>query len=148
VVALNIWVATRATPTKELKNTIDKKEEKNMFVCGYHFPASEGNNVSFDKVIEKVKEGIDATGKTVTLTSETREGAKLETLTVPEGTFAHTAFVDFYENTDVQAKDGYKMIYYTNKYQISEISKSVDGDATKDLCKKLDDMNLYRVKVA
>jgi hypothetical protein len=25
-----------------------------MFVCGYHFPASEGNNVSFDKVIEKV----------------------------------------------------------------------------------------------
>ena len=40
------------------------------------------------------------------------------------------------------------MIYYTNKYQISEISKSVDGEVTKDLCKKLDDMNLYRVKVA
>jgi hypothetical protein len=29
------------------------------------------------------------------------------------------------------------MIYYTNKYQISEISKAVDGDVTKDLCKKL-----------
>lgn len=40
------------------------------------------------------------------------------------------------------------MIYYTNKYQISEISKSVDGASTKDICKKLDDMNLYRVKVA
>jgi hypothetical protein len=48
-----------------------------MFVCGYHFPASEGNDVSFDKVIEKVNEGIDATGKTVTLTSETREGVKV-----------------------------------------------------------------------
>jgi hypothetical protein len=119
-----------------------------MFVCGYHFPASEGNDVSFDKVIEKVSEGIDATGKTVTLTSETREGVQLETLEVPAGTFAHTAFVDYFTNTEVAEKDGLKMIYYTNKYQISEISKSVDGDITKDLCKKLDDMNLYRVKVA
>ncbi len=117
-----------------------------MFVCGYHFPASEGNNVSFDKVIEKVEEGIDATGKTVTLTSETREGAQLETLEVPAGTFAHTAFVDYYTNVDVEGD--FKMVYYTNKYQISEISKSVDGAATKDLCRKLDDMNLYRVKVS
>ena len=119
-----------------------------MFVCGYHFPASEGNNVSFDKVIEKVEEGLDASGKTVTLTSETREGIKLEELTIPEGTFAHKAFVDFYDNADIDAKDGFKMVYYTNKYQISEISKTVDGEITKDLCKKLDDMNLYRVKVA
>jgi len=119
-----------------------------MFVCGYHFPASEGNNVSFEKVIEKVNEGVEAAGKTVTLTSETREGVKLEELTVPEGTFAHTAFVDYYTNTEVADKDSFKMVYYTNKYQISEISKTVDGDTTKDLCKKLDDMNLYRVKVA
>ena len=119
-----------------------------MFVCGYHFPASEGNDVSFEKVIEKVNEGIDATGKTVTLTSETREGVKLETVEVPAGTFLHTAFVDYFTNTEVKEKDGFKMIYYTNKYQISEISKSVDGDSTKDICKKLDDMNLYRVKVA
>ncbi|QFR48808.1 hypothetical protein FJR48_03360 [Sulfurimonas lithotrophica] len=117
-----------------------------MFICGYHFPASEGNDVAFDKVIEKVNEGIDASGKTVTLTSETREGVQLETIEVPAGTFAHTAFVDYYEGTEVDGE--FKMVYYTNKYQISEISKSVDGDATKDLCKKLDDMNLYRVKVA
>ena len=119
-----------------------------MFVCGYHFPASEGNNVSFEKVIEKVQEGIDASGKTVTLTSETREGAKLETISVPEGSFLHTALVDYYINTECKEIDGFKMVYYTNKYQISEISKSVDGDATKAVCKKLDDMNLYRVKVA
>ena len=119
-----------------------------MFVCGYHFPASEGNNVSFEKVIEKVQEGIDASGKTVTLTSETREGAKLETISVPEGSFLHTALVDYYTNTECKEIDGFKMVYYTNKYQISEISKSVDGDSTKDICKKLDDMNLYRVKVA
>ena len=119
-----------------------------MFVCGYHFPASEGNDVSFDKVIEKVEEGIDASGKTVTLTSETREGVVLESLEVPAGTFAHTAFVDYYTNTEIPSKDDSKMVYYTNKYQISEISKTVDGSATKDLCKKLDDMNLYRVTVA
>ena len=119
-----------------------------MFVCGYHFPASEGNDVSFDKVIEKVEEGLDAAGKSVTLTSETREGVLLETLEVSEGSFAHKALVDYYTNADVTDKDGFKMVYYTNKYQISEISKTVDGDSTKELCKKLDDMNLYRVKVA
>ena len=119
-----------------------------MFVCGYHFNASEGNDVSFDKVIEKVEDGLDAAGKSVTLTSETREGTLLEEMTVPEGTFAHKAFVDFYEGSDMPEIDGFKMVYYTNKYQISEISKSVDGDSTSELCKKLDDMNLYRVKVA
>jgi hypothetical protein len=119
-----------------------------MFVCGYHFPADMGNDVSFDKVIEKVEDGLDASGKSVTLTSETREGTLLETIEVAEGTFAHKAFVDFFNNSDMEAKDGFKMVYYTNKYQISEISKSVDGEATKELCKKLDDMNLYRVKVA
>ncbi len=119
-----------------------------MFVCGYHFPASEGNDVSFDKVIAKVEEGLDAAGKSVTMTSETREGKLLEELSVPEGSFLHKALVDYFVNSDVPVKDGFKMIYYTNKYQISEISKSVDGDSTKDLCKKLDDMNLYRIKVA
>ncbi|XPV68518.1 MAG: hypothetical protein ACNI25_14605 [Halarcobacter sp.] len=119
-----------------------------MFVCGYHFPADMGNDVSFDKVIEKVEEGIEAAGKTVTITSETREGVKLEEISIPEGSFLHTAFVDYYTNTECAEKDGFKMVYYTNKYQISEISKSVDGDATKAICKKLDDMNLYRVKVA
>lgn len=120
-----------------------------MFVCGYHFPASEGNDVSFDKVIEKVNEGVDAAGKVVTLTGETAKGEIIINLEVPAGTFAHTAFVDYYEKAEVVANaDDAKMIYYTNKYQISEISKSVDGAATKDLCKNLDDMNLYRVKVA
>ncbi|MEJ2414827.1 MAG: hypothetical protein P8Y22_06130 [Sulfurimonas sp.] len=119
-----------------------------MFVCGYHFPADMGNDVSFDKVIEKVEDGLDAAGKTVVLTSETREGVKLEEISVEEGTFAHKALVDYYENSDVADNDGFKMVYYTNKYQISEISKTVDGDATKELCKKLDDMNLYRIKVA
>jgi ABC-type Na+ efflux pump permease subunit len=119
-----------------------------MFVCGYHFPASEGKDVSFDKVIEKVEEGLDAAGKSVTLTSETREGVKLEEIVVEEGTFAHKALVDYFDSADVSEKDGFKMVYYTNKYQISEISKSVDGAATAELCKKLDDMNLYRLKVA
>ena len=118
-----------------------------MFICGYHFPADMGNDVSFDKVIEKVEDGTEAAGKTVTVTSEMKDGVAIESIVVPEGTFAHTAFVDYFENVAEMEGDS-KMIYYTNKYQISEISKSVDGDVTKDLCKKLDDMNLYRVKVA
>ncbi|HGZ70863.1 MAG TPA: hypothetical protein ENK87_04065 [Nitratifractor sp.] len=118
-----------------------------MFICGYHFPASEGNDVAFDKVIEKVEAGAgDVAGKTVKLTGETQKGEVLVETEVPEGTFAHKAFIDFYNNSDMEGET--KMIYYTNKYQISEISKSVDGAATAELCKHLDDMNLYRVTVA
>ena len=118
-----------------------------MFILGYFFPASEGNDIAFDKVVEKVDESVgDTAGKSVTLTSETREGTKLEEISVPEGTFIHKALVDYYNKSEIEGE--FKMVYYTNKYQISEISKSVDGDSTKELCKKLDDMNLYRVKVA
>lgn len=118
-----------------------------MFICGYHFPASEGNDVAFDKVIEKVEAGAgDTAGKTVSLTGETAKGEVLVNTEVPAGTFAHTAFVDYFNNADIEGET--KMVYFTNKYQISEISKSVDGEATKDLCKNLDDMNLYRVTVA
>ncbi len=118
-----------------------------MFICGYHFPGSEGNDVAFDKVIEKVEASVgDTKGKTVSLTGEDAKGVILENLTVPEGTFAHKAFVDYFTNAEIEGD--IKMVYFTNKYQISEISKSVDGEATKDLCRKLDDMNLYRVKVS
>lgn len=118
-----------------------------MFICGYHFPASEGNDVVFEKVVAKVTEGAgDVSGKTVSLTGETANGEVVVNLSIPSGTFAHAAFVDFYNKSEAQGD--FKMIYFTNKYQISEISKSVDGDVTKDICKHLDDMNLYRVKVA
>lgn len=118
-----------------------------MFICGYQFPGSEGNNIAFDKVIEKIETSVgDTTGKTVSLTGESAKGDIEVELTVPVGTFAHKAFVDYYNASDIEGD--IKMVYFTNKYQISEISKAVDGDATKDLCRQLDDMNLYRVKVA
>jgi molybdenum cofactor biosynthesis enzyme MoaA len=121
-----------------------------MFICGYHFPADMGNDVSFDKVIEKIDAAVgDTAGKIVTVTSETAKGEIIETLDIPAGTFAHKAFIDYFNSTEVLPNASEeKMIYFTNKYQISEVSKSVDGAVTKDLCKKLDDMNLYRVKVA
>ncbi|QOG11236.1 hypothetical protein [Arcobacter sp. FWKO B] len=121
-----------------------------MFVCGYHFPASMGNDVSFDKVVEKVTEGAgDLSGISgVVVTGETPKGEIVESFTVAPGTFMFTALVDYYKKSDVPEKDGFKMIYYTNKYQISEVSKTIDGDVTKPFCRKFDDMNLYRIKVA
>ena len=121
-----------------------------MFVCGYHFPASMGNDVSFDKVIEKVNEGAgDLSGvSAIEVTGETSKGDIVEKFTVSPGSFLFAALADYYNKSDVPEKDGYKMIYYTNKYQISEISKDVDGEEEKALCKNLDDMNLYRIKIA
>jgi hypothetical protein len=109
-----------------------------------------GNDVSFDKVIEKVTAGAgDLSGiKAVEVTGETSKGEVVEKFTVEPGSFMFTALVDYYKKADVPEKDGFKMIYYTNKYQISEISKTVDGDGTKSFCKKFYDMNLYRIKVA
>lgn len=119
-----------------------------MFICGYHFPATMGNKIENALVIEKVTEGAgDLSGVScVELAGETRDGVKLDTIKVEKGSFLFTALVDYYKKSDIQSE--YKMIFYTNKYQISEISKAVDGTATADICKKLDDMNLYRVKVA
>lgn len=119
-----------------------------MFICGYHFPASMGNKIENDDVVAKVTEGAGDVSSisSIELTSETREGIKLETIAVPKGTFLFTALVDYYKKSDIEGE--YKMIFYTNKYQISELSKAIDGEATADVCKKMDDMNLYRVKVA
>ncbi len=118
-----------------------------MFICGYHFPAEEGNDVAFDKVIEKIDAAVgDVSGKSVTLKVEDKDGRVLEEIAIDAGTFIHKALVDYYEKSEIE--DEYKMVFYTNKYQISEISKEVDGDKTKDVCKILDDMNLHRVKVA
>jgi hypothetical protein len=119
-----------------------------MFICGYHFPAEEGNNVAFEKVVEKVTEGAgDLSGvNSVTLTGETAKGQIVENITLEKGTFLFTAMVDYFKNAEIPGDE--KMVYYTNKYQMSEISKAVDGEKTKEICKKLDDMNLYRVKVA
>jgi len=121
-----------------------------MFICGYHFPATMGNDVSFDKVIEKVEEGAgDMSAITsIEVTGEGAKGEIVEKFTVESGTFLFTALVDYYKQADVPEKNGFKMVYFTNKYQISEISKSVDGEATKEVCKKFDDMNLYRIKIA
>lgn len=119
-----------------------------MFICGYHFPAEEGNDIPFDRVVEKVTAGAgDLSGvSSVTLTGETTKGEIVENITIEKGSFLFTAMVDYYKNSDIPGDE--KMVYYTNKYQMSEISKAVDGDKTKEICKKLDDMNLYRVKVA
>ncbi|MDR1975893.1 MAG: hypothetical protein LBQ18_02745 [Campylobacteraceae bacterium] len=120
-----------------------------MFICGYHFPASEGNKIGFDKVVEKVTAGAGdiSTYSKIEFVSETREGKEIERFSADDkGTFLFTAFVDYYTKSDIEGE--YKMVFYTNKYQISEVSKAVDGAKTAEICRKLDDMNLYRIKVS
>lgn len=119
-----------------------------MFICGYHFPAEEGNDVAFEKVAEKVYEGAGdlSSISSVTLTGETTKGDIVENITLEKGTFLFAAMVDYFKKSDIPGDT--KMVFYTNKYQMSEVSKKLDGDKTKEACKKLDDMNLYRVTVA
>ena len=119
-----------------------------MFICGYHFPASMGNKISHEQVVERVTAEVGDLSDVsyAILISENRDGVKQEDLKVEKGSFLFTALADYYNKSDIEGE--YKMIFYTNKYQMSEISKAVDGALTADVCKKLDDMLLYRVKVA
>ncbi len=119
-----------------------------MFICGYHFPASLGNKISHEQVVERVtaEAGDLSDVSYAVLISENRDGVKQEDLKVEKGSFLFTALADYYKKSDIEGE--YKMIYYTNKYQMSEVSKAVDGEKTAAVCKKLDDMLLYRVKVA
>ena len=54
-----------------------------MFICGYHFPASLGNKISHEQVVEKVTSEVGDISDLsyAILTSENRDGIKQEDLT-------------------------------------------------------------------
>ena len=116
-----------------------------MFILGFHFPADMGNNIPDEKVVAKLDEaGVDtASINEIKLTSESREGQKEELSYTNKDTFMFKALA-YYAKT---ASTDY--VIYTNRYQISELSKRLDSDdETMALCKKLDSMAQFRISVA
>lgn len=116
-----------------------------MFVCGFHFPAEEGNNVAFEKVVEKLDAEV---GSSVGSVKEFkfRYGKKFE----KEMSYSKTdtvlakALLNFFL-FDNESKEEKYMIY-TDRYQMSEISKELDSDAeSTELCKKFDSMDMFKL---
>lgn len=121
-----------------------------MFILGFHFPADMGNEIPTEKVVEK----IDSVGTDLSKVKEIKiyEGTAKSTHVelyktyTNTGTFFAKALTQFFE-TDNDEKQP-KYLIYTNKYQISQLSKELDKDPeTIELCRKFDGMEPLTVDV-
>jgi hypothetical protein len=116
-----------------------------MFILGFHFPADMGNNIPDEKVVEKLDNAdVDTSGiSEIKLISESREGQKEELSYTNKETFMFKALTHYAKTADTD------YVIYTNRYQISELSKRLDSDdETMALCKKLDSMAQFKISVA
>ena len=113
-----------------------------MFILGFHFPADMGNNVPDEKVVEKLNDsGVDFDSiNEIKMTSESH-GVKEELSYTNKGTFLFKALVHYAKTADTD------YMIYTNRYQMSELSKRLDSDdETMAICKKFDSMALFRIE--
>lgn len=115
-----------------------------MFILGFHFPADMGNNVPDEKVVAKLDEsGVDFDSvNEIKMVSEAH-GVKEELSYTNKDTFLFKALVHYAKTAETD------YMVYTNRYQISELSKRLDSDdESMALCKKFDSMALFRIEAA
>ena len=124
-----------------------------MFILGFHFPADMGNTIEDSAVLEKLDAQVAEVGiddiSAIELEIGLR-GKECETITYTnKDTFMFKALAAYLKDETYEAKDGEKYLVYTNRYQMSELSKKLDSDdETMALCKKFDSMEQFRVKAA
>lgn len=117
-----------------------------MFILGFHFPATEGNDVAFDKVIEKLDTAVDTSGVSkIVLTYGKKFENTVEFSDVDS--FVGKALIHYFNEDNAEKKEKY--FIYTNRYQISEIAKTLTPDAeTAKLCRLFDSMEQFKISVA
>ena len=120
-----------------------------MFILGFQFPASEGNKIPKEEVIKKLDASVDMSKvKEIKLYEGTNKNNKIELWKTysKTDTVLAKALVAFYEANKEDKETAYMV--YTNKYQMSEISKQVDSDEeTVAICRKFDGMDPMHVEV-
>ncbi|WP_024788177.1 MULTISPECIES: hypothetical protein [unclassified Lebetimonas] len=125
-----------------------------MFIIGLKFPADMGNNIPDEEVIKKLDAFIESIGgiddiNAIELEMGPRGGDVEKIVYCNKDTFLFKALAAYLKDDKYIEKDGEKYLIFTNRYQMSEISKRVDSDdETMDLCKKFDSMEHFRVKKA
>jgi hypothetical protein len=123
-------------------------EEKNMFVLGFHFPADMGNIIPDEKVIEKLDGAVDMSGiKEIKLKMGKDRKSLTDISYTKMDTLLAKALVHFFQKDNESKEEKY--LIYTDRYQMSELSKKLDSDdETMALCKKFDSMEMFTVDVA
>lgn len=99
---------------------------KQMFVLGFHFPASEGNKVSDEKVLAKLDDAVSSSMGNVASIKIYSGNDEYKTLT-NTSTILAKGLVQYFE-LENPTKDPKYMIF-TNKYQLSALVKNCDKDA-------------------
>ncbi|MBN2896852.1 MAG: hypothetical protein JXK05_13280 [Campylobacterales bacterium] len=119
-----------------------------MFILGFHFPASMGNTIPDQVVVEKLDEelakvgGIDGINE-IKMYMTSRENQKEELSYTKKDTFMFKALVHYAKTAETD------YMIYTNRYQIAELSKRLDGDdESMHMCKKFDSMSMFRIVAA
>lgn len=115
-----------------------------MFILGFHFPADMGNKVEDSKVIERLdSSGVDISGINEIKMVMEEHGIAKELSYTNKDTFMFKALAHYIKTAET------KYLIYTNRYQMSAISKRVDGDdETMALCKNFDSMAHFTVVAA
>lgn len=114
-----------------------------MFILGFHFPADMGNNVPDEKVVAKLDETVD-TAKYTEFKMVSESHGQIEELSYTnKDTFMFKALSHYVDTAETD------YMIYTNRYQISELSKRLDADdETMALCKKFDSMAHFKITAA
>ena len=115
-----------------------------MFILGYYFSEDMGNKIPNEDVLKKLEADVDMSKvKEIKIYEGTSKSNKIDLLT----TVLAKALVAFYEKEKMEGKDTAYLVY-TNKYQMSALSKVTDSDEeTSALCKKFDGMEPLHVEV-
>lgn len=115
-----------------------------MFILGFHFPADMGNKVEDSKVIERLNAaGVDISGINEIKMVMEEHGRQKELSYTNKDTFMFKALAHYIKTAET------KYLIYTNRYQMSAISKRVDSDdETMALCKEFDSMAHFTVVAA
>jgi len=115
-----------------------------MFILGFHFPADMGNTVPDEKVVEKLDAAdVDTSGiNEIKMTTE-YHGQTEELSYTNKDTFMFKALAHYVKSAETD------YLIYTNRYQISELSKRLDSDdETMALCQKFDSMAHFKILAA
>ncbi|MCH9814095.1 MAG: hypothetical protein K0U47_09160 [Epsilonproteobacteria bacterium] len=125
-----------------------------MFILGMHFTADMGNSIEDSAVIERLDAQIAETPiddiNAIELEMGLRKSDEVVKITYAnKDTFMFKALATYLKDETYVEKDGEKYLVYTNRYQMSELSKKLDSDdETMALCKQFDSMEQFRVKAA
>lgn len=97
-----------------------------MFVLGFHFPASEGNKITDDKVLARLDEAVGASVSKVASVKIYAGNSEYKTITNVD-TVLGKGLIQYFE-VENESKDP-KYFTFTNKYQLAALVKGNDKDA-------------------